>query len=82
MHQTGHYYVFLSAGEVTGGVAGHLSEVDGFTSKIDKGVAALFREVVTDNSDSTGSTGASFHWVDKQLSVGWRVRSWSRVQGE
>ena len=36
---------FLVAGKGTGCAAGSLSEADGFTSKIDEGVAALFRGV-------------------------------------
>ena len=36
---------FLAAGEGTEGAAGHLSEVNGSSSKIDKGVAALFKGV-------------------------------------
>ena len=62
---------FLVVREAMRCVAGHLSEVDGCASKIDEGIAALFRVV---ESDNPGSTGVSSHWADKQPSVGWCVR--------
>ena len=54
MQQTSHYYVFLVDGEVARVAPGLLLEADGFAGKLDKGVAALVMDGVTDMADSIG----------------------------
>ena len=71
---------FLVDGEAARVAPGLLSEADGFAGKIDKGVAALVMDSVTDKADSIGITGARGCWAYKRLSV-WHVRSWSKEQG-
>ena len=56
---------FLAAREETGCTTGHLLEESGSGSKIDKGVAVLFREV-RDIDDRSGLTEASGCWANKQ----------------